>query len=51
MSCPYCHGTRRIPIEPGSTTGYECPDCREIDPADIVPADELTCDDRDTITD
>jgi len=49
--CPYCHGTRRIPIEPGSTTGYECPDCREIDTADIVPADELTCDDRDTITD
>jgi hypothetical protein len=51
MSCPYCHGTRRIPIEPGSTTSYTCPDCREIDFADLVPADERTCDDRDTITD
>jgi len=49
MSCPYCHGTRRIPIEPGSTTGYECPDCAGVE-APEAP-DERTCDDRDTITD
>jgi hypothetical protein len=50
MSCPYCRGTKRIPIEPGSTTAYDCPDCRNETEAPEYP-DERTCDDRDTITD
>jgi hypothetical protein len=28
MSCPYCHGTRRIPVEIGGSLSYDCPDCR-----------------------
>jgi hypothetical protein len=45
MSCRYCGGRGRIPIEPGSSTTYPCPDCSAPDDddaaADDSPADEL----------
>lgn len=42
MSCPYCHGTRRIAVEPGSSLRYPCPDCTQpIDDDDDEAASEI----------
>ncbi len=42
-NCSHCQDRGWIPIEPGSTTGYTCPDCCDYEEEEPIEED---CDEK-----